>query len=301
MHNIILVNVAAMKRELVDYLQSIRFTCAQTTYNDKRYQLERFINYLEHNQIHILSVSKDTIEQYLLSRVNCNQQSKRKIWSVLVAFYESCAVPVNPAALVTIKAPNVERLYTIPSKETIYTLIGAMNKGKNAFFTLRNRLLVELAYGSGLRLCELHRATIADVNLLEKTITVLGKGSRMRIVPLTNAVIIIIKEYLSLCKASRGPLFVTASGRRLGSLAISVVFRKYTGRSPHLFRHACATHMLQNGCNTRYIQELLGHKSLTTTQVYTHFDKKTLQSVINKLHPRAQDAPKSPEKPGTVL
>jgi integrase/recombinase XerC len=209
------------------------------------------------------------------------------VWSLLYDFYDFLEVPVNPAAAVEIHAPRSERLYNIPSSKETAEMVAAMHCGYNQFFALRNLLLGELAYGSGLRLCELHRCDIGDIDVQVGTITVTGKGSKVRTVPVTTVALRILGEYLTERKASHGPLFVTEKGRRLGSLAISVLFRKYTGRSPHLFRHACASHMLQNGCDIRYIQELLGHRFLTTTQVYTHFDKQRLKCIINSKHPRS--------------
>lgn len=289
-----------MESVVLDYLQRIRPQYASSTYAQRKYHLERYLKYLEQcNKTHS-DVTDADITAYLLHLRNCNQQSKRRIWKTLFDFYAYLKLPVNPAALVAVNAPKYKRLCNIPSKTDISLLVKAMNKGRNTLLALRNLLLGELAYGSALRLCELYRLDIENIDVKSKTALVTGKGTKTRTVPLTSAAVRILEEYLKERRATHGPLFVTKSGRRLKVISIGLIFRTYTGRSPHLFRHACASHMLQNGCDIRYIQELLGHKYLTTTQVYTHFDKGALNGILNKLHPRA-NAECGLEKPQSSL
>ena len=276
-----------MEIVVLDYLQRIRAQCSAATYGQRKYHLERFLKHLEQCRNTPLKVTEEDITQYLLSLVKCNRQSKRRVWKYLFDFYEYMKLPVNPVALVGVNAPHYKRLYNIPSKEDTSVMVAAMNKGRGKLIALRNLLLGEFAYGSALRLCELQRMDIEVIDVKSKTALVTGKCSKTRIVPLTAEAVRILEEYLKERKATHGPLFVTKTGRRLASITIGLIFRTCTGKSPHLFRHACATHMLQNGCDIRYIQELLGHKYLSTTQVYTHFDKKKLKCIINSMHPRA--------------
>lgn len=145
--------------------------------------------------------------------------------------------------------------------------------------------MAELAYGSGLRRGELERLNIEDIDLENGTAQVRGKGGKMRIVPLTAITIEFIRRVIADRKAYRGPLLVSFTGRRLGGGAIGWIFAEKIGIRPHLLRHACATHMLRNGCNLRVIQDLLGHARLTTTMLYTHINKRDLQKVVNGFHP----------------
>ena len=113
-----------------------------------------------------------------------------------------------------------------------------------------------------------------------------GKGNKTRNVPLTEKTLSLIREYLSDRKAYRGPFFLTVFGRRLGKQTVYHILKEQAGMHPHLLRHACATHMLTNGCNIRVIQELLGHQRLTSTMIYTHINKEQLRNVLLAKHPR---------------
>jgi integrase/recombinase XerC len=146
--------------------------------------------------------------------------------------------------------------------------------------------MAELIYGSGLRRSELVGVDIEDINFTEGTVQVTGKGNKVRNVPLTEKSLSLIREYLSERQAYRGPLFKSQHNRRISKQTVYEVLKLRAGMRPHQLRHACATHMLTNGCSIRVIQELLGHKDLRSTQVYTHLDKEQLRKVINKNHPR---------------
>jgi site-specific recombinase XerD len=134
----------------------------------------------------------------------------------------------------------------------------------------------------------LRRVNVEDLDLEDRSIRVTGKGSKMRIVPITSTAADVARQYLSIRHASRGPLLVSYTGRRLSSNGVYAVMCKRAGIRPHLLRHACATHMLQNGAGIRTIQELLGHADLKATQIYTHLDKTDLAAVVERRHPRAQ-------------
>jgi site-specific recombinase XerC len=134
----------------------------------------------------------------------------------------------------------------------------------------------------------LRRVNVEDLDLEDRSIRVTGKGSKMRIVPITTTAADVARQYLSIRHASRGPLLVSYTGRRLSCGGVYMVMRERVGIRPHLLRHACATHMLQNGAGIRTIQELLGHADLKATQIYTHLDKTDLAAVVERRHPRAQ-------------
>jgi site-specific recombinase XerD len=144
---------------------------------------------------------------------------------------------------------------------------------------------VELAYGSGLRRAELATLDVEDVNLIEQTVRVLGKGNKERIVPLSKRSVAVLNVYLQGLPSGQKPLFVLHDGRRIKIWEVAEEIKKSSGLKPHYLRHACATHMLLNGCNIRHIQQLLGHSSVITTQMYTKLDKEDLRKEINAKHP----------------
>lgn len=160
----------------------------------------------------------------------------------------------------------------------------------------RDRAIVELLYSSGLRRGELWRLNLADVDFLGGVVRVFGKGSRERLVPVGERALTALKDYIDKHRKSAPgsePLFVNPRGARLSPNGIALIVKRW-GRSagllksvnPHAFRHSFATHLLDNGCDLRSVQEMLGHKSLGTTQVYTHMSLERLKKVYDKSHPR---------------
>lgn len=168
---------------------------------------------------------------------------------------------------------------------------------------LRDRALLEVLYGSGVRVSELVGLDLASIDLEQGTALVLGKGNKERIVPLGSAARTAIQEYLAVRGRLRHPktmaqdptaLFLSGRGERLGVRQVQLSVKRYgalaTGQNtlhPHALRHSCATHLLDAGADLRSIQELLGHVSLSTTQRYTHVSTDQLQAVYAKAHPLA--------------
>lgn len=172
----------------------------------------------------------------------------------------------------------------------------------------RDHALCELLYGSGLRVSEALQLNVADVQAHERTVRVLGKRQKERVVPLTAAAIASIRTYLELrfklantsnesiytAPAIREqPLFIGARGRRLTPVAAWRIVNKVLGgltesvrRGPHVLRHSFATHLLDNGADLNAVSEMLGHSSLSTTQVYTHVSVERLKEVYKQAHPR---------------
>jgi integrase/recombinase XerD len=163
---------------------------------------------------------------------------------------------------------------------------------------LRDRTLFELMYATGLRNAEARGLVVENVDLSEKTLFIHGKGSRDRIVPIGDWVMPYVREYLekgrpSFIYSRTQTFFLTRSGNQLCDTDILYAIKKYKAAAgltrrltPHSFRHACATHLLKAGADTRYIQELLGHALLSSTQIYTHVDISFLKKVHKQFHPR---------------
>jgi integrase/recombinase XerC len=167
---------------------------------------------------------------------------------------------------------------------------------------VRDRAILELLYGSGLRVGELVRANVADMDLDGASIRVIGKGNKERIAPLGGKSVDALRAWLALARpAGSDPraLFLSVRGARIGARAVQRLVHRYgalgAGRAdlhPHALRHTCATHLLDGGADLRAIQELLGHASLSTTQRYTHVSMEHLMKVYDAAHPLAKGARK---------
>jgi integrase/recombinase XerC len=165
-------------------------------------------------------------------------------------------------------------------------------------YFVRDRAIMELFYSSGLRLAELTALEVTDLDLRDRTVRVLGKGSRERIVPVGRHAAAALVRYLAerklLAKPGVATLFLGRNGRRLTSRAVQLRVSTWARRAgivqhvhPHMFRHSCATHVLESSGAIREVQELLGHASISTTAIYTHLNFQHLAKVYEATHPRA--------------
>ncbi|HEV2228875.1 MAG TPA: tyrosine recombinase XerC [Steroidobacteraceae bacterium] len=165
--------------------------------------------------------------------------------------------------------------------------------------TARDRALMELLYSSGLRLAELVGLDLGDLDLRDRTVRVLGKGRKSRIVPVGRLAAAALRAWLkereALAAAGEPALFVARTGKRLGPRAVQARVDYWAKRQglgvhvhPHLFRHSFASHLLESGGELRGVQELLGHSDISTTQIYTHLDFQHLARIYDAAHPRAR-------------
>ena len=166
-------------------------------------------------------------------------------------------------------------------------------------FVTRDRAIMELLYSSGLRLAELVGLDVSDLDLADRTVHVLGKGSKARILPVGSVACEVLRKWLleraALAKPDEPALFVGRGGKRLGPRAVQTRVAQWARRQglsmhvyPHLFRHSFATHLLESSRELRGVQELLGHADISTTQVYTHLDFQHLARIYEASHPRAR-------------
>jgi len=162
----------------------------------------------------------------------------------------------------------------------------------------RDVAILELFYSSGLRVSELVGLDVEDADFLSETLRVLGKGNKERMVPIGSHAMTAIQKYRSEAKVHEGPLFINKnkvpSKRRLSARSVQMMLKKYLAASdiafdvtPHKLRHTFATHMLDHGADLRSVQTLLGHASLSTTQIYTHVTKERMREAYDAAHPRA--------------
>jgi integrase/recombinase XerC len=256
--------------------------------------------------VEIEKVDRMAIRKYMsfLHRKNKKSSIARKI-STLRSFFRYLireqVIPFNPAK--SVSTPKVEK--TLPTTLTVDEAFRLMESPKSILEkssdaskenALRDRAILELLYSSGLRVSELVGLNLNQLDLDLGSVRVMGKGRKERIVPVGVKAIEAAKAYLEERGALKGddPIFVNSFGGRLTARSVGRLVKKYTRHSgifrkvsPHSLRHTFATHLLDAGADIREIQEMLGHASLSTTQVYTHVSMGKLMEVYDKAHPRS--------------
>ncbi|MBQ4914498.1 site-specific tyrosine recombinase XerD [Maribacter sp. MMG018] len=264
-------------------------------------KLIEFLNSGELNEdpVHI---KKETIQQFVYEIAKIvNPRSQARIISGLKSFFNYLVFedyrPDNPLDL--IESPKIGRkLPDTLSEKEINQLIEAIDlstpEGE------RNRAILETLYGCGLRVSELTTLKLSDLFFEEDFIKVTGKGNKQRFVPISdinkkyiNIYRNEIRVHLNIQKGFEDTLFLNRRGKQLTRAMIFTIVKNLAEKiglqkniSPHTFRHSFATHLLENGADLRAIQQMLGHESITTTEVYMHVDRSHLADVMNKYHPR---------------
>lgn len=228
-----------------------------------------------------------------------NKTVNRKV-SSLKAFYKFLLKigEVDSSPLAKHKSLKTPKRVQIPFSEvevgSVLTRLGELSD----FTSLRDLLIVELLYSTGMRRAELVNLSIGSVSLTQKTLKILGKRDKERVVPLLPSVCAVLSRYLEV-RPSEGvidqssPLLVTVKGAKIYSSLVYRVINHYFSEasdklktSPHILRHSFATHLLNEGADLNIVKELLGHASLASTQVYTHNSIKALKDVYSNAHPR---------------
>lgn len=188
---------------------------------------------------------------------------------------------------VVLTLTQVEQMLALP-------LTAPKEKQAPAWAGERDAAILELFYSSGIRLSELVALNVDDVDVYSETMRVFGKGRKERVCPIGGPALRAMQRYQSKLGVHHGPLFRSKVGKRMSVQAVNDVVAKYWRLSglpvqvtPHKFRHSFATHLLNNGADLRSVQTLLGHASLSTTQIYTHVSTERMKQVYDKAHPRA--------------
>ncbi|MBN1575587.1 MAG: tyrosine recombinase XerC [Chitinispirillaceae bacterium] len=283
----------------IDYLKKERGFSEHTTaaYQRDLGQFEKFVQKDGNSDIHS-SMNKQHIRAFLfqLSRDGIKPRSIARKLAALKSFCRYCLkqglLNANPTKVLATPKPEKTLPVFLTKKQARDLLPEADLPGH-----LRDRLIVEFFYGSGIRLSELYALTISAVDTRSETVRVLGKGRKERIVPLTHVAIVMMKQYLhdnGRSGDAEEPLFITTKGSRLSKRQIQRVVERELStvsrqkkRSPHVLRHSFATHLMDGGADIRAVKELLGHSSLTSTQIYTHVSREHLIKTYRQAHPRA--------------
>lgn len=292
---------------LASFYHTLKFEkrCSPHTVNAYQTDIEQFVEYLS-SQYALSSPDEATqaiVRSWLAKLVDEGLTSRsinRKL-SALKAYYNHQLrlgeMKTNPASRVnTLKIPK--RLPVSVSKAEIHSALYSQDEHETDFSIRRDHLILELLYGTGIRLSELTGLKISDVDFGSQTIKVTGKRNKQRIVPLGNKLLEVIQAYLEernkLAETGTEEIILTDKGKKAYSVFIYRKVTRYLGeagvkghKSPHVLRHTFATHMLNAGADLNAIKELLGHASLAATQVYTHVSVEKLKSIYKQAHPRA--------------
>ena len=270
--------------------------------------VEKLMQYLDFHQIKVRpeNVTQNQIESFLqsMSEIGLNARSQARILSGLKAFYRYLLmedlIEISPTDL--LESPRIGRkLPEVLSVEEINSIIDAIDlstaEGE------RNKALLETLYSCGLRVTELVNLKISNLLLNEGFIRVVGKGDKERITPIGSVAIKHIKIYINskrnhmqnIDADSEDILFLNRRGKQLTRVMIFTIIKKLVEKtsitkavSPHTFRHSFATHLVEGGADLRAVQEMLGHESITTTEIYTHLDREYLRQAILDFHPRGK-------------
>jgi integrase/recombinase XerD len=267
------------------------------------YDIVQFKNFIIENKIDESpkKCSKSTVKRYLYKNFsNKNTRSQARSISALKGFFNYLLFEgkINSSPLNDIESPKIEnKLPEVLTEDEIKRLISSVKIDSE--FGQRNKAIIEVLYGTGIRVSELTELKISNIFFNENIIKVTGKGNRERYVPLGKIASIEIKKYLNAREKLKidskfsDILFLNRYGRQLTRSMIFKVINDSSKNagidkkiSPHTLRHSYATHLLKNGADLRTIQLILGHESITTTEIYTHLDTFHLEEVLKKYHPR---------------
>lgn len=292
-------------KSFTDYLLLEKNYSVHTISSYKK-DLESFESFIlsEYDESSIYNVNYQHIRNWIVDLVNSgisNRTINRKI-SALNSYYKFLlkikAITTNPLA--KHKALKTSKKVQIPfSEQEVTNVLDDLNL-VNDFEGLRNKLIVELFYATGIRRIELIQIKLNDIDLQNKTLKVLGKRNKERYIPLISSVIDSLNKYmvernnLNIIK-DKSYLFLTKKGVKIYETLVYRIINDYFSkasskvkRSPHILRHSFATHLLSQGANLNAVKELLGHSSLAATQVYTHNSITELKKVYSNTHPRSK-------------
>jgi integrase/recombinase XerC len=266
--------------------------------------LDQFSQYIVSFQSELLNVTHQHVRTWIVSLMDDGIEARtinRKI-SSLRSFYKFLQREdlIGNSPMIYVRAPKIpKRLPIVITEQKMDILLDAQDVFSNDFHGIRDRLIIELLYGTGIRLSELVNLADNDINVYEQQIKVLGKRNKERIIPISKPLAKLVGDY-QLQKLNQNfdnkssALIVTNQGNkvyakfiyRTVNLVLSFI-STHDKKSPHILRHSFATSLLNRGADLNAIKELLGHSSLAATQVYTHNSVEKLKSIYKQAHPKA--------------
>ena len=292
------------KEIIYEFLDYISYEKKYSDYTEKNYELDlfKYFEYLDKNNLNYLTVKYKDVSNFtlFLAKQNYKSTTINRIDSSIRSFYNYLELEKkingNPfKAASNLKVPK--RLPNYFKYDEYLTMISVIDKDD---YEYRNRLILEMLFATGLRVSELSNIKIKDIDFSEREIKIMGKGSKERFVFYNKECAIVLDSYLMECRSKllNGKdseyLFINHLGDKLTDRGIRLIIDKIVKKScikskvsPHTFRHTFATMLLNEGCNIKSVQELLGHSSLGTTGIYTHLTNDEVRLAYMKAHPRA--------------
>jgi integrase/recombinase XerD len=296
------------KADIVAFKTYLRLEKSLSANSIEAYEhdIAKLVQFLEYNNIGLAATQLKTehLRNFLkwVNELGMTATSQARILSGLRAFYKYLLmenlVNVDPTEL--LDSPKIGRkLPDTLSKEDIELLLESLDRSTPE--GERNRAMLETLYSCGLRVSELVNLKISDVFAKEKYVRVIGKGNKERLVPIGRLALKHIdiykdgvRSHLEIVKGEEDILFLNRRGKRLTRVMVFTFIKNLVLKcgikknvSPHTFRHSFATHLVEGGADLRAVQEMLGHESITTTEIYTHLDRTFLKEQILKYHPRS--------------
>ena len=281
-----------------DYNRYLRIERAMSQNTVASYcsDVERF---MDSYQGRIENADSEDIEQYIGSRKDLTARSQARVISSLRSFYDwlvqEGVITDNPCD--NVDAPKIGRnIPDVLSEEEVSRLMDVVDT--STWFGLRDRAILEVMYGCGLRVSEAVNLKISGLFLDEGFIRIIGKGNKERLIPIGDMAIEALLMYLEARilpadRASEDIVFLNRYGRPLSRISMFKIIRSLAQLagirrdiSPHIFRHSFATHLIEHGADLRVVQEMLGHEDISTTEIYTHVDSSRWQAEIRDHHPR---------------
>lgn len=274
------------------------------TISNYQRDLKKLRIYIEEDIPNPLKINLKNLQAFIsnLAQEGISAKSQARIISALRTFYKYLLfedlITVDPTEM--LESPKVGRkLPDFLSKDEVITIIESVDMSKDEGH--RNRAIMETLYGCGLRVSELVNLRISDLFLKQDIIRVTGKGDKERLVPINSLAQKHIDIYRNEVRVHQKParghedfVFLNRRGKQLTRAMIFHIVKTLTiaagikkSVSPHTFRHSFATHLVEGGANLRAVQEMLGHESITTTEIYTHLDQTYLRDTLLRFHPRA--------------
>ena len=290
-------------KEFKSYLR-IERSLSENTIDSYLRDIRKLAKFSEEKDLNELQITKAEVKEFIASinKEEISARSQSRIISGIKSFYKYLILEdylkVNPTEL--IESPRIGmKLPDTLSIEEIDSLISAIDlshpQGE------RNRAILEVLYSCGLRVSELTNLKLSNIRFKEGYVKIVGKGNKERFAPIGSSAIKFLNIYLNeirnhqdIKKGSEDIVFLNRRGNKLTRVMIFTIIKQLSEKigikkkiSPHTFRHSFATHLIEGGADLRAIQEMLGHESITTTEIYTHLDREYLREAIMQFHPRA--------------
>lgn len=297
--------------DFIEYL-NLEKGLSKNTEHSYASDIQKFLSWIENKDKHVLNVSLEDLETFIgESSKGLKSRTIARQISAIRQFYKFLQaeeyIQENPAEL--LELPKLEKyLPEVLSVDEINKIIEAIDASLDEGF--RNKVIIEVLYATGMRVSELISLKLSDIYFEEALIKVTGKGNKQRFIPIHQNALHLLNIYINEIrskfydeKRSKNYVFLNRRGTPLSRVMVFTFIKKYAEAagiqkkiSPHTFRHSFATHLVEAGADLRAVQDLLGHESILTTEIYTHLSQKHLRDLINSYHPRSHRKLIFPEK-----